>query len=370
MIEAIKFWNEPNNLSHWDFTMDPEWRQYADMTRRAARAVRALAPGLRLVLGGISPIDPAFVALLRGYGLLDELDVVAVHGFPLDWNHWQIHEWPAKVAEIEAVAGRPVWVTEVGVSTFGADEVQVFGLQRTAELLLGRVERVFWYSLLDLPPTWPATTRHRESEGSAYYRHFHMGLVRDDRTPKPAARLFDPRLGICQWFHFEDDRLAFAVEWLRRLGVTKLRTGISWADWERPGAVAWFDRQMSALAGFDTTITLCFTPAARGRRPDHTSPCVEPEDFVDFARQVVRRYVLGEGWSPPGVPARAAPGIGAAAGSRRARSPGRAGPRPRRRPGEPRRATDRAPRLRAEAVAPDRVRRPAGEEGRGGAGRR
>ena len=26
MIEAVKFWNEPNNLSHWDFQLDPEWR--------------------------------------------------------------------------------------------------------------------------------------------------------------------------------------------------------------------------------------------------------------------------------------------------------------------------------------------------------
>jgi hypothetical protein len=33
MIEAIKFWNEPNNLSHWDFQMDPEWRDFAEMTR-------------------------------------------------------------------------------------------------------------------------------------------------------------------------------------------------------------------------------------------------------------------------------------------------------------------------------------------------
>ena len=37
-----------------------------------------------------------------------------------------------RIAEIEAVTSLPVWVTEVGVSTFGAEEVQVFGLQRTA----------------------------------------------------------------------------------------------------------------------------------------------------------------------------------------------------------------------------------------------
>ena len=36
-------------------------------------------------------------------------------------------------------------MTEVGVGTFGAEEVQVFGLQRTAELLIGRVPRIHWY---------------------------------------------------------------------------------------------------------------------------------------------------------------------------------------------------------------------------------
>lgn len=298
MIEAIKLWNEPNNLSHWDFEMDPEWREFAAMLRCGSEAIRGLAPELPQVLGGISPIDPNFIRLLKSYGALDLVDAVAVHGFPLDWNHWKIEEWPQKVAEIRAEAGLPVWVAEVGVSTFGADEVQVFGLQRTTELLLGRAERIFWYSLLDLPQAWGATTRHKESEGSAYYRHFYMGLIRADGTPKPSVEHFDPRLGICQWFHFGDERLDFAVDWLRRLGVRKLRTGISWADWHRPGARDWFDRQMEALSEFDTTITLCFTPPSRGRRECHTSPPLVPEEFGEFAAQVVERYVLPERGRP------------------------------------------------------------------------
>ena len=92
------------------------------------------------------------------------MDAVAVHGFPLDWNHWQINEWPQKIAEIQAIAQLPIWVTAVGASTFGADEIQVFGLQRTAELLLPMVDHVFWYSLLDLPPAWEATTRHGDHQ--------------------------------------------------------------------------------------------------------------------------------------------------------------------------------------------------------------
>lgn len=294
MIEAIKIWNEPNNLSHWDFEMDPEWREFAALLKTGARTLRGLCPDLPLVLGGISPIDPNFIRLLKGYHALDDLDAVAVHGFPLDWNHWHINEWPDKIAEIEAEAERPVWVAEVGVSTFGADEVQVFGLQRTTELLLDRAARVYWYSLLDLPPSWGATTRHKESEGSAYYRHFYMGLIRADGSPKPAIEHFNPELGICQWFHFEDPRLEFAVQWLRRLGVKRLRTGISWADWHRPGAREWFDRQMTALREFDVTVTLCFTPPSRGRRPCHTSPPQDSEEFAQFAAEVAERYVLPE----------------------------------------------------------------------------
>lgn len=295
MIEAIKFWNEPNNMSHWDFGIDAGWAEFAQMVGGAAQAVRALAPHLRLVLGGMSPIDPEFLVLLERQGLLEYLDTVAVHGFPLDWNHWQINEWPQKLDAIRAVTNLPIWVTEVGVSTFGADEVQTFGLRRTQELLRGRAERVYWYSLLDLPPTWEATTRHKESEGSSYYRHFYLGLLRADGSPKPALEYFDPSLGIVQWFHFEDPRLDMAVAQMQKIGVKRLRTGISWADWHRPNATAWFDRQMAVLAPFDVTVTLCFTPPSRGKVEHHTSPPLVPEEFAWFAADIVRRYVLHQG---------------------------------------------------------------------------
>jgi beta-xylosidase len=93
-----------------------------------------------------------------------------------------------------------------------------------------------------LPRAWPATTRHREAEGSSYYRHFYMGLLREDGSPKQALSTFAElasELGICQWFHFEDHRLDSAVRWLRELGVKHLRTGLSWADMHRPNAWDW-----------------------------------------------------------------------------------------------------------------------------------
>jgi beta-xylosidase len=290
MVEAVMLWNEPNNLSHWDFKIDTEWKRFAEMGILAARAIRNVNPGLRIALGGISPIDPHFIRLLGSHGLLDEIDLVAVHGFPLDWNHWKIQEWPAKIEEIRAVTKLPVWVSEAGASSFGAEEVQVFGLQKTAELLLPMVERVHWYSLFDLPATWAATTRHKEAEGSAYYRHYYMGLVREDGTPKPAASCLPEGMGICQWFHFEDPRFDLALEWLRKLNVRYLRTGISWADWFRPNAEQWFDHQMRSLEEFETTVTLCFTPEHLGISPHYTSPPKSPEGFAEFAEWVIKRY--------------------------------------------------------------------------------
>ena len=296
MIEAVMLWNEPNNKSHWDPELDPDWHRFGAMARLAGNAIRAENPSLPRVLGGISPIDPDFIQRMERAGVLDAVDAVAVHGFPLDWNLWQIHEWPAKIAEIRAVTGLPVWVSEVGISTFGAEEVQLWGVERTAELLVGQAPRIHWYSLYDLPREWEATTRHREAEGSSYYRHFHMGLLRQDGTPKLALEAFarhTPALGLCQWFHYEDHRLDEAVAWMKRLGVTYLRTGLSWADSFRPNALDWFDRQMRALEDFNVTVTFCFTPEHRGLAPHHSSPPIDPNEYAEFCAAMVRRYAPG-----------------------------------------------------------------------------
>ncbi len=293
MIEAVMLWNEPNNKSHWDPELDPDWSKFADMAGLAADAVAAVNPALTRMIGGMSPIDPAFLDRMQRMGVLERMDAVAIHGFPLDWNLWQLEDWPQKIEEIRAVTELPVWVTEVGVSSFGSEEVQAWGLTRTAELLAGRAARIHWYSLYDLPRAWEATTRHKEAEGSSYYRHFYMGLLREDGSPKPALAAFEQLpvpLGLMQWFHYEDHRLDDAVAWFKRLGVRHVRTGLSWADSFRPDALGWFDRQMEALEPFEVTVTFCFTPEHEGLAPHHTSPPKDPRRFADFCAQMIERY--------------------------------------------------------------------------------
>jgi beta-xylosidase len=211
-----------------------------------------------------------------------------------------LHEQLAEafsVEEIRTEFGRPVWVTETGVSSYANEDVAAWGLRRSLQALRG--EKVFWYTLLDLAPEREATTRHKQAEGSSYFRHFHFGLLRHDGTPKAALREFDPAFGICQWFHFGDERaLETAVGWLRRLEVREVRTGLSWADSHLPGAWEWFDTLMDALSEFQLCVTLCFTPPSRGLRPDHTSPPLDPGEFAQFAARVVDRYAPPHRSSP------------------------------------------------------------------------
>ncbi|MFP4416157.1 MAG: beta-xylosidase [Chitinispirillaceae bacterium] len=293
MVEALMLWNEPNNLAHWDFITDPDWRIFADMIRSSSGAIRAENNTLPVVLGGISPIDPDFLANMRFKGVLECVDVVGVHGFPFDWNHWTIQEWPQRVRQAQDAAGLPVWATEVGVSTFGADELQDLGIRLTARYLSGKVDRLHWYSLFDLPRSWSATSHDPAAEGSEYLRHFHMGLVREDGVVKPAMKSFadlTPGIGICQWFHPDDHRLEKAVKLMRSLGVKYLRTGLSWADSLKSGGYEWFDRQMRALDEFHICLTLCYTPESRGINPHHSSPPRDVNEFAEFCARVTKRY--------------------------------------------------------------------------------
>src|SRR5213075_238294 len=74
---AIELWNEPNNRIKWDFAeFDPDWRNFAAMIADAAHWAKQL--GQTTVLGGMIPVDHHWLHLMRGYGALDNIDVVAI----------------------------------------------------------------------------------------------------------------------------------------------------------------------------------------------------------------------------------------------------------------------------------------------------
>lgn len=54
-------WNEPNNKSHWDPEIDPDWSKFAEMAKLTADAIEQANPRILRMVGGMSPIDPEFL---------------------------------------------------------------------------------------------------------------------------------------------------------------------------------------------------------------------------------------------------------------------------------------------------------------------
>src|SRR5690606_3650110 len=99
------------------------------------------------------------------------------------------------------------------------------------------------------------------------------------------------KLGVCQWFHYEAYRdVETAVELMKELGVRRIRTGISWADYFRPKGRQWYDWQMAALSEFDVLLSLWHTPPSISEGNACASPPRRLQDYADFIDVIIRQY--------------------------------------------------------------------------------
>jgi CDP-paratose 2-epimerase len=151
--------------------------------------------GRRTVLGGMIPIDPHWLNLIKQCGALQFVDIVGVHGFPGMWfpdhPNWDWHEhwtgWSGKIGSLrDQLAHRPVWVTETGLATWDLAlqrrskyELQVDMLQDAA--ICCPAERIYWYSAIDLDPQRNAIEGFHVDENE-----YHMGLMTHDGHKKHA----------------------------------------------------------------------------------------------------------------------------------------------------------------------------------------
>jgi CDP-paratose 2-epimerase len=112
------------------------------------------------------------------------------------------------------------------------------------------------------------------------------------------------KLGICQWFHYRDHAaVERAVEYAGELGIRHLRTGISWADFHRPGGREWYDFQMRALAGFEVLLSVWHTPPSIAEGEACAGPPRRLEDYADFLWEIDDlwggHYAAVELWNEP-----------------------------------------------------------------------
>jgi CDP-paratose 2-epimerase len=197
----VELWNEPNNRRKWDFeNFDPEWSKFGRMIRTAARY--ATAKGKPTVLGGMIPVDHHWLQLMESHGALEDIDVVAIHGFPCMWwpdqPNWDWYDrwrgWEDKINYISQWTGKPIWVTETGLATWDFDR-QLPGRFDLQRLMLEKAaaapaERVYWYSLIDLDARRDAIEGFHVDENE-----YHLGLFTFDLQPKPASHSMPALLG-------------------------------------------------------------------------------------------------------------------------------------------------------------------------------
>lgn len=101
------------------------------------------------------------------------------------------------------------------------------------------------------------------------------------------------KLGICQWFHFEDHQaVERTLALMTELNLKNLRTGISWADYYRPGGKDWYDWQMKQLAGarVDVLLSIWHTPPSIAEGSACNGPPCRLRDYADFIDLVFNHY--------------------------------------------------------------------------------
>ena len=101
-----------------------------------------------------------------------------------------------------------------------------------------------------------------------------------------------PVLGILEWLRpGEEERAERLLVDLKTIGVTELRTGISWADWHTPGGEKWYDWLLPRLAR-ELNVLPCFhyTPPCLGIAPSECSPPRNPKQYADFLDVFISRF--------------------------------------------------------------------------------
>jgi Cellulase (glycosyl hydrolase family 5) len=198
-VEAFEIWNEPDTSRFWKPAPDPQ--AYAALLKAAYAAVKAGAPEMKVVFGGTSGNDYAFVEAAYAGGAKGHFDVMATHPYTgslspdVTWRNGagRLSEWAfTSYREIRSLMlargdDKPIWFTEFGwaTATQGWSTVtaaaQAEYLTRAFAILRRDpyVGVAFWYGL-----------RNSHWDGDADTAEAQFGLFTTGWTPKPAYAAF------------------------------------------------------------------------------------------------------------------------------------------------------------------------------------
>lgn len=109
---------------------------------------------------------------------------------------------------------------------------------------------------------------------------------------KKQWQVTQPQLGVLEWLRpGEYERTEKILEDLQSLGITQLRTGLSWAEWHTPEGKQWFDWLIPTVSA-KVELLPCFTytPPSLGLTEKASAPPREPKAYADFIDTMIRDY--------------------------------------------------------------------------------
>ncbi len=196
-VHSWQVWNEPN-LSKY-FAPGPSPTRYARLLEVSHDAIRSVDPNAQIVLAGMPGYgDVNAWKFLDGLyavdGVKDYFDAAALHPYAPDIKHLQLEI--QRVRDVMAKNGdqaTPLWITEIGWGSAPPDRFGINqGLQGQSTMLTKsfglilshqkewNVGRLFWFDWRDPSKTGVVKCSFCAS----------AGLLRYDRTPKPAYHSF------------------------------------------------------------------------------------------------------------------------------------------------------------------------------------
>ncbi|WP_197283592.1 cellulase family glycosylhydrolase [Mycobacterium sp. Marseille-P9652] len=199
-VRTWEIWNEPNSGDFWQPRPDPD--AYGELFRAAAGAVRAADPGATLLTGGLTRGTDAtdgerlsqrtFLERLYANGAARLADAVAIHPYSFPWLPMAeprgftggFNDLP-KLRDLmvrHGDSGKKIWITEFGAAT-GRDSAALSPGEQAESIVAARRQVRQW--------DWAGPLIYYELRDEGTDPHDieqNFGVVRNDFTPKPAAK--------------------------------------------------------------------------------------------------------------------------------------------------------------------------------------
>jgi polysaccharide biosynthesis protein PslG len=203
-VHAWEIWNEPNLPQWWGQTTNAA--AYVNILKPAYTAIHSVDPNATVITGGLAPHgdlgahpdDPQspinYLLAMYAAGAHGYFDAVGIHPYPplpyaplsgkIGWNTLLQVSWMHDIMTTNGDGAAKLWGTEYGAPTGPTGYTMAVSEQTQADYL--QIGLQYWNGLSFVGPLFVDTVHDLPTQSSSDWSS-NLGIVRLDRTPKPAV---------------------------------------------------------------------------------------------------------------------------------------------------------------------------------------